>query len=399
MLSGTGNGVAAIVLPWLILERTGSAVATGVVAAATFVPLLLSSLVAGTVVDRLGRRRSGVISDALSAAAVAAIPVVDWMGGLNLSTLVLLAVTGALFDPAGFSAREAMLPAAARAAGWPLERANGVHEAMWGLAFLIGPGLGGLLIAVVGAAGALWATAVGFASSAAMLAFVHVEGAGRPAEHERPAGLWHGTVEGLTFVWRDRLLRTLALVSGVLVAIYLPIEGVILPVYFQAQDQPARLGLLITAMSGGGVVGALAYGAWGRGLGRRLVFIAAVVGTTGAVCLMALLPPYPVLLVLGVLVGVLYGPVNPLVNLAMQARTEERLRGRVVGLMTSSTYAAGPLGFLLAGPLVQSLGVRGAFFALAGLLLAVALLAIPARSLHELDSLQPSANHTPQQDR
>ncbi len=84
VLSGTGNGAAAVVLPWLILDRTGSAVATGVVAAATFLPLLGSSLVAGTVVDRVGRRRSAVVADAMSAASVAAIPVLAWVGGTYL---------------------------------------------------------------------------------------------------------------------------------------------------------------------------------------------------------------------------------------------------------------------------------------------------------------------------
>ncbi len=388
VLSGTGNGVAAVVLPWLILDRTGSAVATGVVAAATFLPLLGSSLVAGTVVDRVGRRRSAVVSDALSAASVAAIPVLDWFGGLTLTTLALLAIGGAVFDPAGFTAREAMVPSVARAARWPLERANGVHEAVWGLAFLVGPGMGGLLIALVGPVGALWATAVGFAASAALVAFVRVDGAGRPARLERPIGLWSGTAEGIAFVWRDRLLRTLWLLSAVILAVYLPIEGVILPVYFEARQEPARLGLLITAMSGGGVLGALAYGAWGGRLRRRPIFITAIVGTAAGVVLMALLPPYPLMLALGVVVGVLYGPVNPLVNLAMQARSDERLRGRVVGLITSSTYAAGPLGFLLAGPLVQWLGVGGAFITFAALLLAGTLLAIPASSLRALDTLE-----------
>jgi MFS family permease len=76
----------------------------------------------------------------------------------------------------------------------------------------------------------------------------------------------------------------------------------------------------------------------------------------------------------------------------MQARTPQHLRGRVVGIITSSTYAAGPLGFLLAGPLAQALGPRGAFLVLAVLLVMVALLAIPAPSLRELNDLSaPSA--------
>ena len=53
-------------------------------------------------------------------------------------------MAGAVFDPAGAGAREAMLPEAAESAGLSLPRANGIHEAIWGAAFLLGPGLGGL---------------------------------------------------------------------------------------------------------------------------------------------------------------------------------------------------------------------------------------------------------------
>ena len=69
----------------------------------------------------------------------------------------------------------------------------------------------------------------------------------------------------------------------------------------------------------------------------------------------------------------------------MQTRTPEHLRGRVMGVVTSSEYAAGPAGFLLGGPLVDALGVRPAFLVLTGALFVVALAAVPARGLRALD--------------
>ena len=89
---------------------------------------------------------------------------------------------------------------------------------------------------------------------------------------------------------------------------------------------------------------------------------------------------------LAALSGLAYGPVNPLANYAMQRRSPEQLRGRVVGLMGSSAYAAGPAGFLLAGPLVQWLGVTPAFVLLAAAFLAIALLSAALPILHELDA-------------
>ena len=90
---------------------------------------------------------SGGGGDAASALSAAAIPLVDATGGLTVPVLVALAVLGALFDPAGLTARETLLPAAAEAAQWRLIRVNGVHEGVFGLAYLVGPGIGGVLIA------------------------------------------------------------------------------------------------------------------------------------------------------------------------------------------------------------------------------------------------------------
>ena len=92
---------------------------------------------------------------------------------------------------------------------------------------------------------------------------------------------------------------------------------------------------------------------------------------------------------LAAVVGLLYGPAGPLVNIAMQIRTPERLRGRVVGVMTSVAYAAGPAGYLVAGPLVEAYGPRGAFLAMASTLLAVVLVVMPTRALRELDAPEP----------
>ena len=385
LLSGTGNGVALVALPWLVLERTGSPVAAGVLAAATAIPLLGSSLFSGTVVDIVGRRRTAVVSDALSGLSVAAIPVVDATVGLTMPALVALAVLGAVFDPAGVTARETLVPAASHAAGWRLERANSVHEAVWGMAFLVGPGVGGVLIATVGAVGTLWVTAGGFALSLVMVVLVRLPGADTPLPHDRPAGIWRGTLEGLAFVWRDRLLRSIALVTVAVVAVYLPIEAVVLPTYFVDAGAPARLGAVVMAMSAGGVVGAIAYGACGHLVSRRTAFVVALVGACLAVLGMAVLPPFPALLGFAAATGLLYGPIDPLANYAMQTRTPERLRGRVVGVMTSAEYAAGPAGYLLAGPVVEGLGPETAFLVLAVLLLAVGVAAVPLRALALLD--------------
>lgn len=385
VLGGTANGITMVAFPWLVLETTGDASAAAGVAAAAALPLLVSMLFTGTVVDMVGRRRVSVASDLLSMVSVMLVPILAATVGLQYGLLLLIAMLGAVFDPAGAAARETMLPEASARAGLRLDRANGIHESAYGLAFLLGPGLGGLLIGVVGVTATFWATAVAFAISAALVAAVRMPGGGRPSRHERPRGLWRSTREGLVFLWRDRVLRSVALLTAALVGVWLPIEGVVLPYYYTELDSPERLGLLVTAMSAGGVVGALAYTALAGRWRQRTVFLTALVGTSLPILGMALLPPYPAMLVLGVLTGLFFGPVNPIVNLAMQNRTPERLRGRVVGLLGASAYAAGPVGYLLAGPLIDTVGVRATFLGLSVALAVVAVAGVFLTALRGLD--------------
>lgn len=387
--SGVGNGIVAVAFPWLVLERTGSATSAGLVAAAAAIPLVLSSLLSGTVVDLVGRRRTAIAADVLSGLSAAAVPVVDRLAGLDVATIALLAALGAVFDPAGFAAREAMLPECARTAKLRLDRVNSVHTALFSVSFLVAPGLGGLLIALVGAPATLYATTAAFAFSAVAVAFVRVASAGRPDHHDAATTWVAATREGLSTVFRTPLLRALAIVPAVAVMAWFPVEAVMLPAFFVEQDAPQRLGGLLASLSGGVVAGSLLYGAVAPRVSRYRVFVVTLALLAASVLGLAQLPEYGWMLVLGFTAGLFYGPVEPVSNVTVQEVTPDRLRGRVVGIMTSTAYAAGPVGFLLAGPIVDTYGVQAAFLGTAGLLVLLAIGAALAPSLRHLDHPEP----------
>jgi MFS family permease len=389
-LSGTANAITEVALPWLVLERTGNAAAAGLVAGLTALPLLISSFLAGTVVDRFGRRRCSIVSDVLSAGSVAAIPLLAAADSLTFVLICIFAVSGAFFDPAGSTAREAMLPEAADAGGLRRERANGIHEAIWGLAFTIGPGVAGLLIATVGAVETLWATAAAFLLSVLIMAVTPIPGGGRPDPDDAddaPTGFWAQTREGVSFVRHDRVLLSMALFAVLLVGTYLPIEGVLLPVHFQRIDEPMKLGLLLTVMSLGWLLGALAYGAVGHRFPRRTTFVASAISCTLALVPLAFFPAYPVMLVCCFFSGFLYGPVGPLLSLAIQRRTPGRMRGRVIGVLGAADYVAGPVGLFLAGPLIEAIGLQPAFMAIVVAVALAGLSTLLMSPLRELDTL------------
>ncbi|BBX31043.1 H+ antiporter protein [Mycolicibacterium mageritense DSM 44476 = CIP 104973] len=389
LMAGAGNGISIVAFPWLVLQRNGSALDASIVAMAGTLPLLVATLIAGAAVDYLGRRRVSMLSDLLSALSVAAVPALSLAFGveaINVAVLAVLAAFGAFFDPAGMTARETMLPEAAGRAGWTLDHANSVYEAVFNLAYIVGPGIGGLLIATLGGINTMWVTAAAFGFSIAAISMLRLEGAGQPDRTELPEGVWSGIVEGLRFVWHTPVLRTLAIVDLVATGLYMPMESVLFPKYFTDRNEPAQLGWVLMALSIGGLVGALGYAVMSKYLSRRATMLIAVITLGVAMTVIAFLPPLPLILVLCAIVGFVYGPIAPIYNYVMQTKAPSHLRGRVVGVMGSLAYAAGPLGLVVAGPLADAAGLHATFLALSLPMLVLGLVAIALPALRQLDS-------------
>jgi len=192
-------------------------------------------------------------------------------------------------------------------------------------------------------------------------------------------------VEGLKFVWHNRVLRTLGLIDLAVTGLYLPMESVLFPKYFTDRNEPAQLGWVLMALSIGGLIGALSWTVLSRVASKRTTVLTAVMTFGAAVTVIAFLPPLPVILGFAALVGLVYGPIGPIYNSVMQTRTPEHMRGRVVGVMTSMAYAAGPVGFMLAGPLVDGFGLHVTFLVLALPVLVIGLLCPWVPALRELD--------------
>jgi H+ antiporter protein len=388
LLATAGTGISLIAFPWLALQHHDSAKDASIVAAAMTLPLVLSTLVAGTAVDLFGRRRVSLVSDSLSGTAVSVVPLIAYLFGadaINIAELAVLAFCSAAFDPAGTTARQSMLPEAAARAGWSLDRTNSVYEAILNLAYIVGPGIGGLMIATVGGINTMWITAACFALSFLAIGALRLDGTGKPHHATRPEGLVSGVVEGMRFVWNLRVLRTLGLIDLVVTALYLPMESVLFPKYFSDHHQPAQLGWALMALGVGGVVGALGYAALSKYTRRRTAVLTATLTFGAASVGIAFLPPLPVILVLCGVTGLVYGPIQPIYNYVMQTRTPHHLRGRVVGVMTGLTYSAGPLGLLVAGPLADAAGLKATFLTLALPILLIGLIACGLPSLRELD--------------
>ena len=141
-ISQVGNTVLIVAVPWFVLETTGSAARTGLAAAAIGVGAVVPVVLGGPLVDRLGFKRASVLTDLASGATVAAIPLLYLAGVLAFWQLLVLVFLLSSLNTNGDSARLSLVPALARRATMPIERAN---SADWAIARL-GP-LGGAPLA------------------------------------------------------------------------------------------------------------------------------------------------------------------------------------------------------------------------------------------------------------
>jgi MFS family permease len=382
--SGLGNSIVMITIPWLILEKTGSPAFAGLVAAISALPGLLISPIGGWLVDHIGRRTVSIGADLLSAVAVVAFPIVALTSELSGSTILIIAVIGAIFDPAGYTARKTLLADVAKASDIKLDRLNGIHEGFMGIAWVFGPAVGAGLISTVGAVNSFWVAGGLFVFAALAIVFLRVGNLGKDARdlaEEMGEETNRSIRVGFQVLWNDKLLRTLTLSILIIAAVYLPTETVVLSTYFEDLGQPASLGIVISALAAGYAVGSFGYGWVSARLKRKNLVRTTFIGVAMSIVPMAFLPPLPILAVAGFFLGLFWGPFNPLVSTLIQQRVPADQQGRVFGVQTAVFYAAPPLGMVLAGLSVESFGVSTTYIILAAILSVTAILALLTKSL------------------
>jgi MFS family permease len=387
--SGIANAIVMIVIPWLVLQRTGSAAYAGLVVAAASLPGIVMSPLVGAAIDRFGRRLVSIVSDVLSALSVAAFPLVALVQDLTLPWLLALAVLGATFDPAGYTARKSLLPDVSTASGYPLDRLNGMHEGIFGVGWAIGPALGAVLIGVVGPVQAFWVPFGLFVVAIVTIVALRVGDAGqeaREAAGDEGIGAWQGLLLGAKVLWQDKALRAITVALMVLAAVYLPTESIVLPAYFEARDEPTSLGIIVSVMSLGTIVGAFGYGWLANRFTRYQLARGVLIGTAIAIVPLALLPPLPVMIAAGFVLGLAWGPFSPLMNTLVQRRVPADVQGRVYGVQMSLFYAAPPLAFLVTGWSVETFGVQATYLALAVVLVATSIGVLFVRSIRDIDN-------------
>jgi DHA3 family macrolide efflux protein-like MFS transporter len=376
-----------IALPWLALEITGSAAMAGAVVALTAIPGLFLSPILGTIVDRIGRRISAIISEGLSAVAILLIPVVHSFVEIGFVLLVFLAMARAIVSPAASTARKSIIPDIAGPARISLERANSIHEAVFATGFAIGPAVGAAFIALIGPYDVFIVVAMFSALSSISALLINT------VEHRGDGISETGSLLRDTALGIKTISQTPAVLLGMsfvltLAMVYLPTEMVVLPAHFNEIDYATGLGILISTMAGASVFGALLFERLQMILKYSTILKVGFIGIGMSVLVMSFIPPMPVMLIAGAVLGFSWGPLMPMLNTVIQRVIPESMRGRVFGI-EMTIWSAGPLLTAVAvGLAVDGFGVQPVYLLLASIVLALSIFVSFNKANVKLDQAQ-----------
>ena len=375
LFASAGNSAVHIAIPWLVLEVTGSSANAGVVLGISGFSVIFTAPIIGGLIAVLGARPVSIWADIISAGSVVLFPIVGTLFGLNLASLLIIAIVGALFDPAGATARKSLIQAVAEHDGLSLLKFNGTYEAAATIGTVIGPTGAALAIGFVGINATFYLIAIVFLLASCLAFFIPVVTTHVQTEESFSiSNVFSETRIGIKALWRDKPLMSLVGLYTLLTAIYMPVESIVLSRYFQDLNEPQTLGFVLSAMSVGIVIGALQFHRAVRVFSPGNMVIISMTLIGAVVCAMAFLPNAIIFILLGLALGLAFGPVSPMSNYLVQQRMPQHLHGPVFGTQFSLMYVATPAGTLALGRIVQSVAIPPLLFWIGALFIGVTLL-------------------------
>jgi MFS family permease len=373
--STIGDYCYAVALPWLVLSGGGSAASLGIVLACYGIPRALLMVPAGSLADRFGPRRVMLGSDFARCLLTAVFAV---LAAAHESSLLAVAPVAALlgaFSALFLPASMAMMPSLVESSR--LTSANAVYTGFVQAGSMLGPVLGGVLVAVTGPSTAFAADAGSYLVSAVTLGFISAsatvaDGAAAPVADAvaEPAGAagdsGAGSVWGLL-----RQSRVLQIVLVVVLSANFALVGtteVALPALAHARFGADGYGAVLTCVAVASILGALIVGRVGDRFRPAVLIAAAFVVAAAAIAAAPFIGGLPGLTAGMAVFGLGIGFDNVVSVTLIQRWAPPDMLGRVWGLLMLASVGSFPVATFVAGLLVRHLGPTPIFPISGGLL-------------------------------
>jgi MFS family permease len=394
-ISTIGSRMSFFAIPWLVLVTTHSPVKVGLITGAEMLPYVLSGIFSAPLQDRVGSRQTSMYADGLSAAAVAMIAMLHQLDfGVFMALVAIAGTVRAMSD----RSKNNLLKPLLDAGGINYIRLTTAYDGIARTSTLIGASVAGVAIAAIGPVGAVWLNAATFAASMAIVLVLvphptpaeieaghpHAEPAPEPAPQpapqepamqaaasttEAPAqptqekeSYLHSLRVGFAFYRRDRLLRSLSTSLFLTNMFTQAVAVVFIPLWvLNVLHSPVALGYVAASFGLGAIAGASVFTYIAPYLPRyATVAVGFVLGGVPRLLVLALTNNLSLVVAVSFIGGVAMCSVNPTIMAAIYQRVPGNLMARVAGICIAIMFGGMPLGGLLGGYAVQSLGYTNA---------------------------------------
>ncbi len=350
-----------VALPWFVLATTGSTAKMGWVLGAEMLPIGLFGIPAGTLIARIGAKRTMLISDATRGPLMLVLPILHWTGHLSFGALLGSAFAIGCFAAPYFASSRLVIPEVAGEDEHAVAQVNAILGGAQQITQIAGPVLAGVLIAVTSPSTVLVVDAGTYVFSFLTIATV-VRVGKRIAQTEASKGL----LAGLRFLWHDPLLGPMLVAAC---AINLFAQGLIVGVnalaYFNYDANAHVAGFLFGAFGVGALAGALVAQQVAQKADLLKLAAFSIVAMPLPLFLLGISMPWGAAMV----VVAAFAFFSPLVNAPifgiLTVRTPAALRPKVMTAVMTVATMAGPLGFFGAGEALRWISVQTLFVVVA----------------------------------
>lgn len=386
-LSILGSAIAAIAIPWLLLEGQVSPLQMSWIFMAQSGAALLAASLGTSLMNTFDKRDLYIGCDVLLAAAsVCLITMIaaDWLNPVVIAiVLASVAVISAFSEAAGLAIVPALLPSS----NVSPHRVNGMIGSFHNFGDLAGPAIGGWVVALLGCAGALALDAASFVLSAVLfMQFVPRLGQPNACQAQRAPNSWTDQWSGVRAIAASRLLRSVTIVSAVVNMVATPLLVLLLPVIVKGEGGSAQgLGSLLSCFGAGTLLSSVLFSAlrvaprpWLGLMGSLLLAASALL----ALPWLTGLGMYASMLALGLAIGYL----GPLEQTLMQVHADPQNIGSILLAYSALRTLLVPIGFFATGLAVAhasdvaACGMLGASLLLTLVFLALSLARWPSES-------------------
>ena len=361
-LSLVGSAVVQFALIWWLTQETGSATILATASLVGFIPQIFLGPFVGVLVDRWSRRWTMFLADSMIAAATVVLAYLFWIEAIQIwhvmALLFIRSLGSAFHFPAMQASTSLMVPKE------QLTRIQGINQVLEGSLNIIGAPLGALFLALLPMQGVLAIDIVTALFAIVPLLFIRVPQPEVPQDEAsagKKSSFWTEMRQGLSYVWAwpgILILMGLAMMVNFILTPAIVMLPLLVTQHFSGSAW--ELSIIESTFGIGIIVGGIVLSAWGGFKKRVITTLTGLIGLGLGFALIGLAPANLFWLAVagafltGGMIAITNGPVRAI----FQAAIAPEMQGRVLTLLGSLSTAMTPIALILAGPLVDLVGIR-----------------------------------------